>query len=63
MVNLWGRRRNRDELLARLGRLEQLAGAYELELAVLAGSDAIEQFTARTLRLAGTESAPLNPAD
>lgn len=31
MVDLWGRRWTRDELLARVGRLEQLAGVQLVE--------------------------------
>jgi hypothetical protein len=33
VVTLWGRQWGRDELLARVGRLEQVAGARELAVA------------------------------
>ena len=47
MVTLWGRRWTRPELLARVGRLEQVAGIRLVEGGDGAerGHDAVEAFT------------------
>jgi hypothetical protein len=47
VVTLWGRQWSRDELLARVGRLEQMA-----EIGALDGRDAIEAFAAGARELA-----------
>jgi hypothetical protein len=55
VVTLWGRQWRRDELLARVGRLEQVAGVrlrYRLEIGALDGRDAIEAFAAGARDLA-----------
>jgi len=54
VVTLWGRRWTRPELLARVGRLEQVAGIrlvegktrrHRMEIGGLVGADAIEAFS------------------
>jgi hypothetical protein len=69
VVTLWGRRWSRAELLARVGRLEQVAGIrlveggdgaergvrYSLSIGGLAGAEAIESFARGVRDLAASE--------
>jgi len=54
VVTLWGRRWTREELLARVGRLEQVAGVGGAWIGGLAGQDAIDAATGRARGLAET---------
>ena len=62
MVSLWGRPWTRRELLARAGRLAQVAGVQRrpaLETGALAGTDDIDPFAHRAGLLAGQARDPV----
>jgi len=61
MVSLWGRPWTRRELLARVGRLDQVVGVqrrYTLEIGALAGTDDIDAFAHRAGLLTGQPRDP-----